>query len=559
MAESKINQISKAFYGGVYKAPNRGYLKAIGKSDEDLRKPMVGIGAAWSETGPCNIHTLMLGRQAAKGVTANGITSFLFATPVVIDGIAMGSEGMKYSLVSREVIADTVEMMIKSNGYDGFVGISGCDKTSPAMMMAMARMNLPSILLYGGTTLNGNLRGEKITMQEIFEGVGSYSSGKMSIKELKEIEDNAIPSAGTCAGLYTANTMGMMTEVLGLALPGSASIPAVDGGKSDYAYRTGEAMLTIMENGIKPRDILTYEAFENAITVLMASGGSTNAVLHLLAIAHEASVKLTLDDFMRIGSKTAEIVNMKPGGSFTMEDLNNYGGVPLIMKKLIKANLINSDQITVTGKTIKENFEGIKLVEDNPDIVRDVKKPFHNAGGIHILKGSLAPEGAVIKASASGILSHKGPAVVFDSEQEAFAAVTKGKVKKGDVVIIRYEGPKGGPGMREMLSVTAAIIGRGLGESVALVTDGRFSGATRGLMIGHVTPEAYVGGSIALVKDGDMISIDVANDRLDLNVSSEELEKRRKALKPRAPLYTTGLLSHYAKLVTDASHGAVLS
>ncbi len=553
-----INGISRKFYGGVYKAPNRGYLKAIGKSDDDLKKPMVGIGAAWSETGPCNIHTLMLGRQAAKGVSANGITSFLFATPVVIDGIAMGSEGMKYSLVSREVIADTVEMMIKSNGYDGFVGISGCDKTSPAMMMAMARMNLPSILLYGGTTLNGNLHGEKITMQEIFEGVGSYSSGKMSMEELKEIEDNAIPSAGTCAGLYTANTMGMMTEVLGLALPGSASIPAVDGGKSDYAYRTGEAMLGIMENGIKPREILTYEAFENAITVLMASGGSTNAVLHLLAIAHEAAVKLTIDDFDRIGRKTAEIVNMKPGGSFTMEDLNNYGGVPLIMKKLIHSGLINSDIITVTGKTIKENFENIKISEDNPGIVSDVKKPFHRSGGIHILRGNLAPDGAVIKASASGILSHSGPARVFDSEQEAFSAVTKGKVKKGDTVVIRYEGPRGGPGMREMLSVTAAIIGRGLGDSVAMVTDGRFSGATRGLMVGHVTPEAYVGGPIALLKDGDLINIDVERNTINVKINEAEMEKRRKAFKPRAPLYTSGLLSHYEKLVTDASHGAVL-
>ncbi|EQD35430.1 dihydroxy-acid dehydratase [mine drainage metagenome] len=353
--------------------------------------------------------------------------------------------------------------------------------------------------------------------------------------------------------------MGMMTEVLGLALPGSASIPAVEGGKSDYAYRTGEAMLGIMENGIKPRDILTYEAFENAITVLMASGGSTNAVLHILAIAHEASVKLTIDDFDRIGKKTAEIVSMKPGGSFTMEDLNNYGGVPLIMKKLLRAGIIHSDLITVTGKTIKENIEGIKLTEENPGIVKDIKNPFHKSGGIHILRGNLAPEGAVVKASASGILFHDGPARVFDSEQEAFSAVTKGKVKKGDTVIIRYEGPKGGPGMREMLSVTAAIIGRGLGESVAMVTDGRFSGATRGLMIGHVTPEAYVGGPLALLKDGDRIVIDISKNALDVKIGNEEMEKRKRAFRPRAPLYKTGLLSHYEKLVTDASHGAVLS
>lgn len=552
------NKISKNFYGGPYKAPNRAYMKAIGISDEDLKKPILGVAAAWSETGPCNIHTIMLGRKAKEGIDSANGTSMLFTTPLVIDGIAMGSEGMKYSLVSREIIANTVELTVKGHGYDGFIGISGCDKTSPGMMMAMARLNLPSIVLYGGSNLNGNLYGKKVTMQDVFEGVGSYIAGKMSIKDLKNLENVAIPSIGTCAGLYTANTMGMLTEVLGLALPGSASIPAAEGAKSEFAYKSGVALMKLVENGIKPRDILTYETFENAMTIVMASGGSTNAVMHIIAIAKEANVNVKLDDFDRISKKTKEIVDMKPAGRYTMEDLNTYGGVPLILKQLLKDKLLNGNELTVTGKSLKENIDALNIPTIKQEIVTSSKTPLYKYGALRILKGNLAPEGAVIKASASNKTMHTGPAKVFSSEEEAFSGILKNKVKKGDVVVIRYEGPKGGPGMREMLSVTAAIIGMNLGESVAMVTDGRFSGATRGIMIGHVTPEAYVGGPLAIVKDGDIINININKGIVELKLSKEEIEKRLKKFIAPKPKYTTGLLSQYAKLVSDASNGAVL-
>ncbi len=554
----KDNGISKRHYGGPYKAPNRAYMKAIGLSNKDMEKPLIGVAAAWSETGPCNFHTLMLGRKVKEGIASAGGTGMLFATPLVIDGIAMGTEGMKYSLASREVIANTVELTVRGHGYDGFACVSGCDKTSPGMIMAMARLNLPAILLYGGTTLNGYLNGKEITMQDVFEGVGSYAAGKMTHKELRALEDNAVPTIGTCAGLYTANTMGMLTETLGVSLPGSAAIPAADWAKPEYAFQTGEALMRLMDSGTRPRDILTYEAFENGITALMASGGSTNAVMHLIAMAHEAGIKLGLEDFDRIGMKTAEIVNMKPGGKHTMEDLYRDGGVPLVLKALLKARLLDGSTMTVTGKTLKENIDTYKVPDAKTDIIAKPGRPIRKSGGIRVLWGNLAPGGAVIKASASEVAHHKGKAMVYDSEEEAFDAVASGKVKEGNVVVIRFEGPKGGPGMREMLSVTAIIVGKGLGKSVALVTDGRFSGATRGMMVGHVTPEAYVGGPLGIVKNGDEIEIDIERGKLELLVPKHEVDKRLAAFRQPRPKHTHGYLAQYAKLVTDASHGAVL-
>ncbi|AEE95218.1 dihydroxy-acid dehydratase [Acidianus hospitalis W1] len=550
---------SEKVYGGYEKAPNRAFLRAMGLNDDDISKPLIGIAAAWNEAGPCNIHVLALANVAKEGVREAGGTPRIFTTPVVIDGIAMGSEGMKYSLVSREVIADTVELTVNAHGYDGFVALGGCDKTGPGLMMAIARLNIPSIYMYGGTTLPGNYKGKPIAIGDVYEAVGAYSAGKLSAEDLRIMELNAIPGPGTCGGLYTANTMGMISEALGVALPGSASPPAVDAERVRFAKETGKALLHLMEIGLKPRDIMTFEAFENAITVLMASGGSTNAVLHLLAIAHEAGVNLTLDDFDRISKKVPEIVNMKPGGEYVMADLHKVGGVPLILKKLLDAGLLHGDVITVTGKTMEQNLKEYRIPDvPHSHIVRDINNPYSPTGGIRILKGNLATEGAVIKASASKVKYHRGPARVFNSEEEAFRAVLNGQIKEKEVVIIRYEGPKGGPGMREMLAVTSAIVGQGLGESVALVTDGRFSGATRGIMVGHVAPEAAVGGTIAVVEDGDIITIDVDNGKLDVELSDKEIKERLENWKPPEPKYKTGLLAQYARLVSSSSKGAVL-
>ena len=550
---------SEKVYGGYEKTPNRAFLRAMGLTDDDISKPLIGIAAAWNEAGPCNIHVLGLANVVKEGVREAGGTPRIFTTPVVIDGIAMGSEGMKYSLVSREVIADTVELTVNAHGYDGFVALGGCDKTGPGLMMAMARLNIPSIYMYGGTALPGNYKGKPIAIGDVYEAVGAYAAGKISAEDLRIMELNAIPGPGTCGGLYTANTMGMISEALGLALPGSASPPAVDAERVRFAKETGKALLHLMEIGLKPRDILTFEAFENAITVLMASGGSTNAVLHLLAIAHEAGVNLTLDDFDRISKKVPEIVNMKPGGEYVMADLHKVGGVPLILKKLLDAGLLHGDVITVTGKTMEQNLKEYKFPDvPHSHIVRDVNNPYSPTGGIRILKGNLATEGAVIKASASKVRYHRGPARVFNSEEEAFKAVLNGEIKEKEVVVIRYEGPKGGPGMREMLAVTSAIVGQGLGESVALVTDGRFSGATRGIMVGHVAPEAAVGGTIAVVEDGDIITIDVDNGKLEVELSDKEIKDRLANWKPPEPKYKTGLLAQYARLVSSSSKGAVL-
>ncbi|MBX8632282.1 MAG: dihydroxy-acid dehydratase [Thermoplasmata archaeon YP2-bin.285] len=550
---------SAEMYGGPQRAPNRAFMKSMGLTDSDLGRAIVGVAAAWNEAGPCNIHVLSLAERAKEGIRSEGGTPRLFTAPVVIDGIAMGTSGMKYSLISRELIANTVELTVNAHGYDGFAGLSGCDKTNPGMMMAMARLNIPSIVIYCGTTLPGSYNGRDIAIGDVYEAVGSYSSGKVSLQELKVMEDNAIPTPGACGGLYTANTMAMMTEALGLALPGSAAPPAVEGAKLAFVFETGRALMRLVETDLRPRQILSHESFENAVAVLMASGGSTNAVLHLIAIASEAGIKLDLDEMDRIGEKVPEIVNMKPSGKYVMADLYRVGGVPFLMKKLLDAGMLREDAMTVTGKSVGENLASFSFKgSSHQDIVSDVSSPIRRRGGIKILRGSLAPEGAVIKASASAVERMSGRARVFNSEEEAFRAVMSRGVAEGDVVVIRYEGPKGGPGMREMLSVTAAIVGQGLGEKVGLITDGRFSGATRGIMVGHVCPEAFTGGPIAFVENGDEILIDVNGGRLDLLVDATTLEKRRNGWAGPVRKERGGLLGQYARLVSSASKGAVM-
>jgi len=550
---------SRKVVEGPERAPHRAMYKAMGLSDEDIAKPFVGIANSGNEATPCNIHLGKLAEYAKQGVKdANG-TARIFATIAVSDGISMGHEGMKASLVSREVIADSIELMVHAHQYDALVCIAGCDKSLPGSMMAMARLNIPSVFVYGGTMVPGYYKGRYLTIQDVFEAVGSYSKGLISLQELIEIENHACPSAGSCAGMYTANTMASLSEALGIALPFSASPSAEDPRRYDAVYQSGKAVMQLLELGIKARDILTFEAFENAITVLNAIGGSTNAVLHLLAIAKEAGVRLTYDDFERIRVRTPHIADMRPGGSYVMYELDRVGGVPVIMKELLKHGLLHGNVLTVTGKSLEENLKDPRVRDPDGTVVRSVSNAIHKEGSIRILKGSLAPDGAVVKVAAVNdrLRLFKGRARVFDSEEQAFEAISKGEIVEGDAVVIRYEGPKGGPGMREMLAVTAAIVGQGLGEHVALITDGRFSGATRGLMIGHVAPEAAVGGPIALVKDGDTVIVDILNGRLDLDVSKEELDSRRKAWKPREPRYKYGVFAKYVALVGSAAEGAI--
>jgi dihydroxy-acid dehydratase len=543
---------------GTERAPHRAMYKAMGLTDEDLSKPMVGVSNTCNEATPCNIHLGRLAANAKEGVRAAGGTPREFTTIAVSDGIAMGHEGMKASLISREVIADSIELMMRAHQYDGLVGIAGCDKSLPGTMMAMARLNLPSVFVYGGTIMPGVYEGKNLTIQDVFEAVGAYDSGQLSLEQLKNIENYACPGAGSCAGMYTANTMASISEALGIALPGSASPPAEEQRRAEMCFETGRAVMNLLENNIKPRDIMTFEAFENAITVLNAIGGSTNAVLHLLAIAKEAGVKLTLNDFEPIRKKTPHIADMRPGGFYVMLDLDKIGGIPLLMSKLLSKGLLHENVITVTGKTLKENLSALHFnVDPNQKVVKSFDAPIHTTGTLKILRGSLAPEGAVVKIASVKNLKLEGKAKVFNREEDAFDAIAKGKVVEGDVVVIRYEGPKGGPGMREMLAVTAAIVGQGLGDKVALITDGRFSGATRGLMAGHVAPEAAVGGPIGLLKNGDVISIDAEKGKLDVKLSKKELAKRLKKWKPMKPRYAWGVMAKYASLVGSASEGAV--
>jgi len=547
---------SEAMKGGPARAPNRSYLRAMGLSDEDIRKPFVAVASSWNEATPCNIHLDRLADRVKEGVGSSGGTSREFVTIAVSDGIAMGHEGMKASLVSREVIADSIELMVMAHAYDALVTIAGCDKSLPGSLMAAARLNIPSIFLYGGTIMPGRYKGRDVTVQDVFEGVGAYEAGRMTEEELYELECAACPGEGSCAGMYTANTMACASEALGMALPYSASIPATDPRRDDLCRRTGEAALSLLEADLKPRDILTKAAFENAIAMVVAIGGSTNAALHLLAIAREAGVSLSLDDFDRIGRRTPHIADTRPGGRYVMADLDRVGGVPLLMKELLDSGLLNGEAMTVTGKTVAENLAGIET-GDGQDVVLPVDKPLEPMGTLVVLKGNLAPEGCVMKTSGVKKLQFSGPARVFDGEEATAEAVRERRIKAGDVVVIRYEGPKGGPGMREMLAVTAAIAGQGLGEDVALITDGRFSGATRGFMTGHVAPEAAVGGPIALVRDGDVISVDIPKRRIDVQVPEDEMKRRQDAWKAPATKYTSGALAKYARLVSSASEGAV--
>ncbi len=556
ISTEKKKLASAAVLQGPKNAPHRSYYKAMGLGDSDLLKPLIGVANTWNEATPCNVHLNLLANKASEGIVSAGGTPRQFVTIAVSDGIAMGTEGMKSSLVSREIIADSVELMIRAHQYDGFVGIAGCDKSLPGIMMAIARLNLPAAFVYGGTIMPGVVNGRDVTVQDVFEAVGAFESGRITTEELKKYEDASCPGAGSCGGLYTANTMACLSEALGLALPGSATPPAVDGRRSQFVFETGRAVLRAISEDLKPREILTRDAFENAIAVLQAIGGSTNAIMHLIALAREAGVKLDLDDFERIRKKIPHIADLRPGGKYVMYDLDKVGGVPLIMQKLIEKKMLHDDCLTITGKSVKENMSEAKFLKVQ-DVVHSVDSPIRPTGTDVILRGSLAPDGAVVKVAGLSITKFSGKAKVFDREELAFDAVASKKIVRGDIVVIRYEGPKGGPGMREMLQVTAAIVGQGLGDKVALVTDGRFSGATRGIMVGHVCPEAIVGGPISLVEDGDNILIDIEKQRIDLLVSDKELDRRKSLWKAPKPNYKWGALAKYASLVGPASEGAV--
>jgi len=554
----KMEISSRNVVEGTARAPHRAMYKAMGLTDDDLSKPFVGVCHTGNEATPCNIHLPGLAQKAKDGVKDAGATPREFSTIAVSDGIAMGHEGMKSSLISREVIADSIELMVRAHQYDALVGIAGCDKSLPGTMMAMARLNIPSVFVYGGTIMPGMLDGKELTVVDVYEAVGSYDAGKISLEELKNIENTACPNAGSCGGMFTANTMASISEVMGIALPGSASPPAEDDRREKIVYETGKACTQLLELNIKPRDILTFESFENAITMLNAVGGSTNGILHLLALANEVGIKLSYDDFERIRKKTPHIADMKPGGDYVMNSLDKIGGIPLIMKKLLDNNLIHGNTLTVTGKTIEENIKQYKISSTaEQQIVREIENPLHGVGTAVILKGTLAPEGAVIKTAGVEMTKFTGKARIFDGEESAFDSVAKGEINEGDVLVIRYEGPKGGPGMREMLATTAAIVGQGLGKKVAMITDGRFSGGTRGFMVGHVAPEAFVGGPIALVKDGDEISINIEDNSVNLHVSEKELEQRSKKWMMPKPNYKSGALAKYALLVGSAANGAI--
>ena len=542
---------------GTARSPHRAMYKAMGLNDDDLSKQFIGVCHTGNEATPCNIHLPQLALEAKRGVSDTGATPREFSTIAVSDGIAMGHEGMKSSLVSREVIADSIELMVRAHQYDALVGIAGCDKSLPGTMMAMARLNIPSVFVYGGTIKPGMLDGKELTVVDVYEAVGAYDAGKLSLEDLKNIENVACPNAGSCGGMFTANTMASISEAIGLALPGSASPPAEDDRRNTMVYDSGVACAKLLEMNIRPKEILTFEAFENAIMMLNSVGGSTNGILHLLALANEVNIDLTYDDFERIRKKTPHLADMKPGGNYVMESLDRIGGIPFVLKKLLEKGLLNENCITVTGKTIKENLNSITLPNAEQNIVRSIENPIHEVGTAVVLKGTLAPEGAVIKTAGVEMTKFTGNAKVYDREELAFDAVSKGGIDEGDVVVIRYEGPKGGPGMREMLATTAALVGQGLGKKVAMVTDGRFSGGTRGFMVGHVAPEAYVGGPIALVKNGDKITIDTETNIIDLHVSSEELENRKKEWKKPDPNYSTGALAKFATLVGSAANGAV--
>ena len=555
-SKSRLKHKSLAVTEGPHRAPARSMLRAVGLTDEDMDKPFVAVGNLASDVTPCNVHLTRIAERVKEGVRDSGSIPFMFGTITVSDGISMGTEGMKASLVSREVIADSIETITFAESMDGLIVVAACDKNMPGVMMAMARLNVPALFVYGGAILPGHFNGEDVNIQDMFEAVGAYSQGKMTLDDLLGMERVACPGEGACSGMFTANTMASAIEAMGMSIPGAASIPAVDPRGEEVAASAGRALMDMLERDVKPRDILTREAFENAIMVVLAMGGSTNAVLHLLAIAHEAGVPLEIDDFDRLSRVTPYLTDLRPGGRFVMSDLDKTGGVPVVMNELLKAGLLHGDAPTVTGRTIAENLSDFDSPPDSR-VVYPVSSPRSPTGGLVILKGNLAPEGAVMKVAGTKHLKHSGPARVFDGERAAFSAVTNGEIQPGDVLVLRYEGPKGGPGMQEMLAVTGAIMGQGLGDSVLLMTDGRFSGATYGPMIGHVAPEAAVGGPIALIRDGETIMMDVSSRQLNVDVPEEELERRRSQWSPPAPQYTTGVMAKYAKLVSTASKGAV--
>ncbi|MHB1552514.1 MAG: dihydroxy-acid dehydratase [Acidimicrobiales bacterium] len=542
---------------GPTRAPARAMLRAVGMTDDDWDKPQVGVASSWNEVTPCNLPLARLAGRAKDGVRAAGGFPFEFVTIAVSDGISMGHEGMRASLVSREVICDSIETMMHAERFDALVTFAGCDKSLPGMLMAAARVNLPSVFLYGGTILPGHLDDRALDVVSVFEAVGAHAVDALSDEELAQIERHACPSEGSCAGMFTANTMASAAEALGMSLPGSASAPAVDQRRDELAYESGRAVIELLARGIRPRHVMTKEAFENAIAVVMALGGSTNAVLHLMAIAHEAHVDLALEDFNRVAARVPHLADTKPHGRFHMVDIDRVGGVPAVMRELLEAGLLHGDCLTVTGKTVAENLAALSPPELDGTVVHPLTDPIHPQGGIAVLRGSLAPNGAVVKVAGIDQTLFEGRARVFDGEQAALDAILAGSIQPGTVVVIRYEGPKGGPGMREMLAVTGAMKGAGRGSDCALVTDGRFSGGTHGLCIGHVAPEAVDGGPIALVEDGDAVHIDVDEHRVDLLVPPEELSRRRAALKPFPPRYTSGVLAKYARLVTGADQGAV--
>ncbi|MEW7006802.1 dihydroxy-acid dehydratase [Lentilitoribacter sp. EG35] len=541
---------------GPAKAPHRSYLYAMGLSTEEIAQPLVGVASCWNEAAPCNISLMRQAQVVKKGVAAGKGTPREFCTITVTDGIAMGHQGMKSSLASREVIADSVELTMRGHCYDALVGLAGCDKSLPGMMMSMIRLNVPSVFIYGGSILPGSFRGQEITVQDVFEAVGKHSVGDMSDEDLAEIEQVACPSAGSCGAQFTANTMATVAEAIGLALPYSCGAPAPYEIRDKFSFAAGEKVMELIEKNIRPRDIITRKSLENAAAVVAASGGSTNAALHLPAMAHEAGIEFDLFDVAEIFKKTPYIADLKPGGKYVAKDMFEAGGIPLLMKTLLEHGYLHGDCMTVTGRTIAENMESVKW-NDKQDVVYPANKPLTKTGGVVGLKGNLAEDGAIVKVAGMAVQQFSGPARCFDSEEECFKAVSNKDYKEGEVLVIRYEGPKGGPGMREMLSTTAALYGQGMGDKVALITDGRFSGATRGFCIGHVGPEAAVGGPIGLLKDGDIIAIDAVEGTLNVQLSDAELEERRKEWKPRETDYAAGALWKYAQTVGPAVDGAV--
>ena len=556
MSKSLRPRRSAAITQGVNRAPARSMLKSVGFTDDDLNRPIIGVANTWIEIGPCNFHLRRLSTFVKEGIRAAGGTPMEFNTISISDGITMGSDGMRASLISREVIADSIELVSRGNLFDGLVALVGCDKTIPGAVMALARLDIPSLVLYGGSIAPGSFNGTDVTIQDVFEAVGAHAAGRMNDAELQELENTACPGPGACGGQFTANTMATACAFLGISPMDGTSIPAMTDGKDDSAKQTGELVMKLVEEDLCARQIITRPALENAIASVLTSGGSTNAVLHLLAIAREANVPLNIEDFDRISAQIPLLADLKPGGRFVATDLYKAGGISLLAKRLSEAGKLHDDAITVTGRTIGEEAATAKETQGQ-EVVRTLSNPIKPIGGLMILKGNLAPEGCVVKVAGHALLNHRGPARVFDTEESAFNAVQHGQITAGDVVVIRYEGPRGGPGMREMLGVTAAIVGAGLGESVALLTDGRFSGATRGLMVGHVSPEAAAGGPIAIVRDGDIIEFALSGRTLNLVLSEEEISTRLEKWQAPPPRYTNGVMAKYAKLVSSASLGAV--